>query len=220
MSEPSGTKKKGLSSPWVVVTLAVVGLVIGLGIALVQSFWIAGPHELSASRAVLDPDLIEKVVAAKDPQPKKMSEAIERALDLTDALLHPGTGTPAGAGTVQERIRVPAAGMEANAGDYAHTYAAVLGTLLNALNINHRISVVRSASASALGRDFGDHHWVYVQEFRTSVMLGHYVDPMLHDRFGRWNVLGHVEEPVAPPIPGMLPSGARPTLPQAMPATP
>jgi len=220
VSEPSGTKKKGPSSPLVVVALAVVGLVVGLGIALVQSFWIAGPHELSPSRAQLEKALVEKVVAAANPRPKKMSEAIERALVITDELLRPGAGTPAGAGATQERIQVPAAGMEANAGDYAHTYAAVLGTLLQALNINHRIHVVRSESASALGRDFGNHHWVYVQEFRTSVLLGHYVDPMLHDRFGRWNVLGHVEEPVGAPIPGAVPPTAGQGLPMAAPAAP
>lgn len=202
MSEPSGTKKKALSSPWVVVTLAVVGVLIGLGIALVQSFWIAGPHELSATRAVLDAELTQKVVEAKAPTPKKMSEAIERALAITDDLLRPGAGTPTGAGAVRDAIEVPASGMEANDGDYAHTYAAVLGTLLKALNINHRIFVVRSAGVSALGRDFGGHHWVYVQEYRTSVVLNHYVDPQLHDRFGRWNVLGYVEEPIPAPAPG------------------
>lgn len=189
-------------SRWALPVVLAVGLLAGLSWAAWKSFHISGPHRVvKQSRAVLSPEVVARIeLELKKRQPKRMSAAISRAADITDELLSPGAGSPADARN--QPLEIGLGGRGANSSDYAHTFAKVVETYLNGLGVNHRVLVIESSGARVLGFELGPRSWVYVQEHRSAVWLGHYVDPLLHDRFELWNVIGHVDEPVPVPKPG------------------
>lgn len=195
-------KPKGKASRWVLPAMLVVGLLAGLSWAAWKSFHISGPHRVvKESRAVLSPEVQERIKElAGKRQPKRMSRAISRAADLTDSLLSPGAGSPPDAR--HQPLEIGLKNPPANSNDYAHAFAKVLEAYLKELQVNHSVFVIESKGANVLGFDLGPRTWVYVQEHRKSVWLGHYVDPLLHDRVGIWNVIEHVDEPVPVPKPG------------------
>lgn len=183
------------------VLVLVVGLLAGLGWAGWTGYAISGPHKLWNTRAILPEDVTARIIerAKTETPPRKMSEAIERALDMTDDLLKPGQGSE----SAQRQAKFPIAeGQRGNSHDYAHTFAKVLETYLTAMEIQHRVIVVESGEASTLGVSFGSYGWVLVQELRANYWLDHHVDPLLHDRLGAWKVFSRIQGEVPLPKPG------------------
>lgn len=186
--------KPGKTIRWTLaVVLALAGLA-GLAVAGFKSLRVAGPHTVADTKAALSPALLEAAHAAAKPTPRKMSEAIERALAITDRALTPGDGVP-------EAFAFDLDGKPGSSEAYAHLYARVLEVMLEDLGINARVYVVQSPAVTVFGARLDSRTWVYVQERRRKVWLAHHVDPALHDRFGRWNIFEHVADavPVADP---------------------
>lgn len=186
--------KLGTKSRWALVMVLAAALLVAVGVSGFRSLRVTGPHAVASTKAVLSPAILEAARAATKPPPRKMSEAIERALAITDRALTPGDGVP-------EAFAFDLDGASAGNEAYAHLYARVLEVMLQDLQINSRVYVVESPAVTVFGTSVAKRTWVYVQERRKKAWLAHHVDPALHDRLGRWNIFEFVEGavPVADP---------------------